>query len=81
MVLVRQGETAGGVQAFRQALRLDTGHPEAHRNLAVVLDRQGRSAEAVSHYRAFLRLSPESHPTRDEVRRRLAEVSGSRAEE
>jgi len=78
---VLQGDTARGADAFGQALRLDPTHPEAHRNLAVVRDRQGRSAEAVSHYRAFLRLSPQSHPTRDEVRRRLAEVSGSRAEQ
>ena len=81
VVLVLQGETARGAEAFGQALRLDPTHPEAHRNLAVALDRQGRSGEAVSHYRAFLRLSPASHPTRDEVRRRLAEVSGSRVEE
>jgi len=81
VVLVLQGETARGADAFGQALRLDPAHPEAHRNLAVAMDRQGRSGEAVSHYRAFLRLSPASHPTRDEVRRRLAEVSGSRAEE
>jgi Flp pilus assembly protein TadD len=81
VVLVLQGETVRGADAFGQALRLDPAHHEAHRNLAVVLDRQGRSGEAVSHYRAFLRLSPASHPTRDEVRRRLAEVSGSRAEE
>ena len=81
VVLVLQGETARGADAFGQALRLDPTHPEAHRNLAVALDRQGRSGEAVPHYRAFLRLSPQSHPTRDEVRRRLAEVSGSRAEE
>ena len=81
VVLVLQGDTARGADAFGQALRLDPTHPEAHRNLAVALDRQGRSGEAVPHYRAFLRLSPAPHPTRDEVRRRLAEVSGSRVEE
>ncbi len=81
VVLVLQGDTARGADAFGQALRLDPTHPEAHRNLAVALDRQGRSGEAVPHYRAFLRLSPAAHPTRDEVRRRLAEVSGSRVEE
>ena len=81
VVLVLQGDTARGADAFGQALRLDPTHPEAHRNLAVALDRQGRSGETVAHYRAFLRLSPESHPARDAVRRRLTEVSGSRVEE
>ncbi len=81
VVLVREGETAGGIDAFRRALRLDQNRPEAHRNLAVALDREGRFAEAVTHYQAFLRLSPESHPARDAVRRRLAAISGPRSGE
>jgi Flp pilus assembly protein TadD len=75
VVLVHQGETTGGMDAFHQALRLDPNQPEAHRNLAVTLDREGRSADAVTHYQAFLRFSPESHPARDAVRRRLAAIS------
>lgn len=78
VVLVRQGETAAGMDALQQALRLDPNHPEAQRNLAVALDREGRPAEAVTHYQAFLRLSAESHPARDAVRRRLAAISGPR---
>jgi Flp pilus assembly protein TadD len=80
VLLVRQGETAQGIDAFGRALRLYPDHPEAHRNLAVALDRQGRSREAAIHYRAFLRLSAESDPARDDVRRRLIEVSVSGAE-
>jgi hypothetical protein len=75
VVLVRLGETAPGVDALRQALRLNPNHAEAHRNLAVALDRQGRSGEAVSHYRAFLRFSVESDAAREDVGRRLAELS------
>lgn len=81
VVLVRQGETARGIDAFSRALRGSPDHAEAHRNLAVALDRQGRSGEAVVHYRAFLRLTPGNHPARDDVSRRLGEVSASRAEE
>lgn len=81
VVLVRQGDTTGGMDAFRQALHLDPNQPEAHRNLAVTLDRQGRSTEAVTHYQAFLRLSAESHPARDAVQRRLAAISNPRSGE
>jgi cytochrome c-type biogenesis protein CcmH/NrfG len=75
VVLVRQGQAARGVDAFNHALHLNPDHLEAHRNLAVTLDRQGRSGEAAAHYRAFLRLTQEDHPARDDVRRRLLDVS------
>jgi len=73
-VLVREGDTARGVDAFRQAVRLAPTHAEAHRNLAVALDRQGKPQDAAAHYRAFLSLSGERHPSRDDVIRRLTEV-------
>lgn len=79
VVLVRQGQTARGVDAFTRALRLAPNHPEAHRNLAVVLDRQGRSGAAVAHYQEFLRASPENLPARDDVRRRLEQISSGNA--
>jgi Flp pilus assembly protein TadD len=81
VVLVGQGETGRGVDAFSHALRLNPNHAEAHRNLAVALDREGRSGEAVAHYRDFLRLATADHPARDEVRRRVVEVSPSKAKE
>ena len=78
MVLVRQGDTARGVEAFRQAVRFDPTHPEAHRNLGVALDRQGDVAEAAGHYRAFLRHGSDRHPARADVLRRLAEIAASK---
>jgi tetratricopeptide (TPR) repeat protein len=77
VLLVREGDTARGASAFSKALRFKPNYAEAHRNLAVVLDRQGRSNEAAAHYRAFLSLSPEHGRARDDVRRRLNEVSVS----
>ena len=79
-ILLLEGDTARAADAFRDALRFDPGYPTAHRNLAVVLDQEGRPGEAVAHYEAFLRFSTESDPGLDDVRRRLAElfsVSGS----
>jgi Flp pilus assembly protein TadD len=77
VVLVRQGQAARGVDAFNHALHLNPNHLEAHRNLAVTLDRQGRSGEAAVHYRAFLRLTQEDHPARDDVRGRLLDLSAA----
>jgi tetratricopeptide (TPR) repeat protein len=78
VVLARQGETAEAIDAFRRAIGLRAGYAEAHRNLAVVLDRRGRSAEAATEYRAFLAQAGASHPDRDGVSRRLAELGKSR---
>ena len=77
VVLVAEGDKARGGNAFSKALRLNPNYAEAHRNLAVVLDRQGRLHEAAAHYRAFMSLSAENDPARDDVRRRLTEVSVS----
>jgi Flp pilus assembly protein TadD len=77
VVLVAEGDNARGGNAFSKALRLNPNYAEAHRNLAVVLDRQGRSHEAAAHYRAFMSLSADNDPARDDVRRRLTEVSVS----
>ena len=78
VVLVRQGEQAQGVEALRKALRLQPSHIEAHRNLGATLDRQGRAGEAAQHYRSFLSLTPDAHPGRGDVRRRLLELGSVR---
>jgi Flp pilus assembly protein TadD len=75
IVLVRLGQTARGAEAFREAVRLAPTHAEAHKNLAVALDRLGQTQEAAVHYRAFLGLSGERHPARDDVARRLVEAT------
>lgn len=74
VVLIRQGDREPGLDALRTALRHEPTHGEAHRNLGATLDRLGRRDEAVRHYRAFLSLSGEGHPGRDDVRRRLVEL-------
>src|SRR5262249_7148534 len=80
VVLVRQGRDARAADAFTRALRVDPNHPEAHRNLAITRDRAGQPGQAVAHYHAFLQLSREDHPARDDVRRRLDEISALKAD-
>ena len=77
VVLVLEGETGPGLEAFRKAVGAKPQHAEAHRNLAVGLDREGQSAEAVIHYRAFLRLAAAGHPAREDVRLRLAQMAAT----
>lgn len=77
VVLIRQGEITRGMGALRRALRAQPGHADAHRNLAVALDGQGRCREAALHYRSFLSQSDVSTPYRADVSRRLAELQPS----
>jgi tetratricopeptide (TPR) repeat protein len=78
VVLIRTGDLGKGVEAFRRAVRLQPRHAEANRNLAVALERQDRSEEAIPYYRAFLAGSGDRHPDRAHVRRRLAELGAPR---
>jgi cytochrome c-type biogenesis protein CcmH/NrfG len=74
----RLGDLTGGIDAFRKAIALDGMRAEAHRNLAVVLDRQGKDREAARHYRVFLSLVGDDHPERAVIRQRLA-IAGADA--
>ena len=47
-------------QAYRKALELDPGHPEAHLNLGRIAHEAGKLLEAESHYRQALTADPES---------------------
>jgi hypothetical protein len=47
----------------------------------VVLDRQGRAAEAARHYRAFLAKSPGDSPDRATIMARLEEMGAGRTGE
>jgi len=75
VALIHQGDRAHGIEALNTALRLAPGHADAHRNLGAALDRLGRRDEATRHYERFLALTPEEHPGRADVRRRLHELA------
>jgi Flp pilus assembly protein TadD len=75
---VRAGDVSRGAEAFHRALALRPGHAEASRNLAVVLERQGRLADAIPHYRAYLASGAPRGREREEVERRVADLTARR---
>jgi predicted O-linked N-acetylglucosamine transferase (SPINDLY family) len=52
------GRFAEAEAVYREAIRLDPGHAEAHGNLGIALDDLGRAAEAEIVYRDAVRLAP-----------------------
>ena len=46
--LLARGQISDAVSRFQEAIAADPGYAEAHRQLAVALDRQGRSTEAAA---------------------------------
>ncbi|HTJ27073.1 MAG TPA: tetratricopeptide repeat protein [Candidatus Limnocylindria bacterium] len=49
--LLDKGDKAGAQRAFEAALQIDSLHHEAHRGLAIMLERSGRPDEAEPHWR------------------------------
>jgi tetratricopeptide (TPR) repeat protein len=69
-VLAELGQRELAMAAFEGALAYHPDYADAHYHLARTLDELGRSAEAASHWRAFLDLAPEG-PWADQARARL----------
>ena len=73
VVMVRRARLARAIEAFERSVAANASYAVAQRNLAVALERAGRSTEATAHYRAFLALSPDD-PDRERVTQRLARL-------
>jgi Flp pilus assembly protein TadD len=77
-VLEELGQCTEAYAAYLQALALDPGHPEAHYNLADLLDRMGTPGEAAGHWRAYLQQDADSPWGRHARRRLSAKEQGRR---
>ena len=71
VVLVGRAQLPAAIEALKLSVALDPKSAATHRNLAVALEKYGEAAEAVSHYRAFVALSPDN-ADRQRIARRLA---------
>lgn len=76
-VLVDLGQTELALSAFQGALHHHPDYPDARYHLAELLDQLDRPAEAEPHWRAFLRLAPNS-PWANHARERLEVVDSER---
>ena len=56
MALEDLDEEATAIELYRQAIRLDPRHAEAHYNLARLYDRAGHPDEAIQHLSDYRRL-------------------------
>ena len=56
---MNQGQPAEAALCYRQALRLQPNHPDAHINLGNALKDQGKLAEAIASFQEALRLNPQ----------------------
>jgi Flp pilus assembly protein TadD len=57
-----EGDLAGAVESFREAVRLAPDSADAHYQLALALRRRGAAEEADVHFREARRLAPYLHP-------------------
>jgi tetratricopeptide (TPR) repeat protein len=69
-VLAERGERELAAAAFEGALAYHGDYPDAHYHLARTLEELGRQDQASEHWRAFLKLAPDS-PWADEARARI----------
>ena len=59
-VAYQQRQYAQAVKYYRKALATNTADADAHWGLGLAYDALGKTAEARSHYNAFLRLAPDA---------------------
>ena len=54
---------------YEQALRFKPGSAEAHYNLGLALEQEGRVKEAIEHYEQALRIKPDFAPAQNRLAR------------
>ena len=58
------GEIDEALEQLDEAVRLSPLHPESHHNRGVILERKGRTPEAIESYRTAVRYRPDYEPSR-----------------
>src|SRR6185369_9186177 len=62
--LTQLGDVDGAVQQFEEALRIEPGKANAHYNLAVLLARQNKHEQAITHLRSALNVEASDQSAR-----------------
>ena len=77
VLLLARRDAAEAEAQFRDALRIAPGDAAAHRNLGVVLAKEGRYPEAIAHLEAALRADPSNEGARLNLERARRMAGGS----
>jgi Flp pilus assembly protein TadD len=68
MALLEEGNAAGSIPHFREALRLDPDEPIIRSDLASALVANGQTAQGIAQFQETLRGSPDYEPAREALR-------------
>jgi serine/threonine protein kinase/Flp pilus assembly protein TadD len=71
---VQEGRRANAEASYREAIRLQPGHYQAHSDLAWNLWKAGRHVEAEEEFREAIRLMPDNPYTHESLAKMLAEL-------
>lgn len=72
VILTEKGNAAKGVKYFKMALKKNPRYVDAHYNLAVVYEKEGKSQKAFFHYQRFLELAQNNYSElADQVKRHI----------
>jgi tetratricopeptide (TPR) repeat protein len=72
------GKIDEALEQLDEAVRLAPLHPESHHNRGVILERKGRTSEAIESYRTAVRYRPDYEPSRAALYRLTGTVSANR---
>lgn len=70
-----QGNTAGAIADFNQALKLNPKDPSIHRGLGLAYAQSGKTPEAIRHLKTYLKESPKAND-RALIEKRLDQLQG-----
>jgi Tfp pilus assembly protein PilF len=71
-----RGDFATARVQYEKAIQADRGHAPAWRGRGLVLERMGRTQDAIKSFRRYLKLSPDA-PGADKIRARLQSLEAA----
>ncbi|MFN0249841.1 MAG: protein kinase domain-containing protein [Kofleriaceae bacterium] len=70
------GNLKAAEAAYKRAIKVDKGHPEAYRGLGILYQGKGNAKKAIEAFQTYLRLAPKAKDS-GSVRNRIGQLGGS----
>ncbi|MCA9802421.1 MAG: tetratricopeptide repeat protein, partial [Cyanobacteria bacterium HKST-UBA02] len=74
--LDREGALEEAIQAYKQALAIDSGLVQAHYNLGLLYAKSRNNEMAVSELRNYLKEAPEGDSDKEQARELIGKLTG-----